>query len=59
MKSDLIVAVLLTVGGYFSLKKGLKENDHEGYFSINIRFIGAGLTMLVVAIVLLSNLIIQ
>ena len=57
MKSDFIVAVLLIAGGYFSLKKGLKENDQEGYYSINIRFIGAGLIMLVVAIVLLVKLI--
>jgi hypothetical protein len=34
---------------------GFKERDMNGYYSAGIRFIGAGLIMLVMAIVILAK----
>lgn len=52
-KIDILFIVIMLLGSYFVLRKGFKERDQEGYYSINIRLILAGFTLLIVAIIMI------
>lgn len=51
--SNKVFILILVLGAIFCLKRGFKEWDKEGYYSINIRLIGAGVTMLLIAIIMI------
>jgi hypothetical protein len=52
-KIDMLFLVLMLVGSFFVLKRGFREWDREGYYSINIKLILAGFTMLIIAIIMI------
>lgn len=52
-KIDILFIMLMFIGSFMVLRKGFKEWDKEGYYSINLRLILAGVTMLVVALIMI------
>jgi hypothetical protein len=51
--SNIMFLIVMILGAFFSLRKGFRDNDKEGYYSINIRFIIAGFTMLIVSVIMI------
>jgi hypothetical protein len=52
-KIDILFIMLMFIGSFLVLRKGFKEWDKEGYYSINLRLILAGVTMLAVALIMI------
>jgi len=53
MNNNILFILILLIGSYFSLRKGSKEWDKELYYSLNIRYIGVGIMMLIATIVII------